>query len=322
MSIVAISESAGSGGPEIGRGVASALGYEFADREIIAKAAESYGEDVTELTHATLEKPTLWERLTHSQQRYVTYIESTICELAARDNVVLVGLASTIVLGRIPHVLRVRTNAPQRLRAEWIQSHLGLTREAASDYVRQADRERAARVRFLYHVDWDDPSLYDLVLNTERLSVATAVRMIEQALADERFGLRPDGRRSMLDLSVTSQAKAALMANPTTRSRFVSLACENGALTLTGMVGTEAERSAVLETVAKVPGVTAVRDGLIVTSGGIAESARGHGQFRHGEERSWGGYGGGWYDRTTPGDAGDSQSPPRRRIPGRASPLA
>src|SRR5262245_57653113 len=138
MSIVAISESAGSGGPEIGRGVASALGYEFADREIIAKAAESYGENVTELTHASLEKPSLWERLTHSQQRYVTYIESTICELAARDNIVLVGLASTIVLGRIPHVLRVRTNAPQHLRSEWVRSHLGLTPEAAGDYVRQA----------------------------------------------------------------------------------------------------------------------------------------------------------------------------------------
>jgi cytidylate kinase len=312
MSIVAISESAGSGGPEIGRGVASALGYEFADREIIAKAAESYREDVTELTHATQEKPTLWERLTHSQQRYVTYIESTICELAARDNVVLVGLASTIVLGRIPHVLRVRTNAPQRVRAEWVRSHLGLTPEAAGDYVRQADRERAARVRFLYHVDWDDPSLYDLVLNTERLSVATAVRMIQHALADERFGSRPDGCRSMLDLSVTAQAKAALMANPATRPRHVSVTCEDGALTLTGMVSTEAERSAVLDTVARVPGVTAVRDGLVMTSGGIAESARGHGQFRHGEERSWGGYGGGGHERARPGDPGESQSPPAK----------
>jgi cytidylate kinase len=313
MSIVAISESAGSGGPEIGRGVASALGYEFADREIIAKAAESYGEGVSELTHATQEKPSLWERLTHSQQRYVTYIESTICELAARDNVVLVGLASTIVLGRIPHVLRVRTNAPQRQRAEWVQRHLGLTPEAAVEYVRHADRERAARVRFLYHVDWDDPSLYDLVLNTERLAVASAVRMIQDALADERFASRPDGQRSMLDLRATAQAKAALMANPATRQRPVSVTCENGTLTLTGMVSTEAERSSMLETVGRVPGVTMVRDGLVVTSGGISETAKSHGQFRHGEERSWGGYGGGWYERTTPEEAPpESQPRPRR----------
>lgn len=307
MSIVAISESAGSLGPEIGRALASALGYQFADREIIAKAAESYGEGVTELTHATQEKPTLWERLTHSQQRYVAYIESTICEIAARDNVVLVGLASTIVLGRVPHTLRVRTNAPQGVRADRVGHHLGLAREAAADYVRQADRERAARVRFLYHVDWDDPSLYDLVLNTERLSAATAVRMIREALADERFESRPPGRRSMMDLSVMTQIKAVLMANPMTKPRLISVTCEDGTVSLTGIVSTEAEQTAVLATAAGIPGVAVVRNGLVITSGGIVESAMSHGKFRHGEERSWGGYGGGWYERggQSPGSGED-----------------
>ena len=62
MSIVAISPTTGSLGDEIGREVARALGYEFADREIIEKAAARFGEGVMELAHATEEKPTLWER--------------------------------------------------------------------------------------------------------------------------------------------------------------------------------------------------------------------------------------------------------------------
>ena len=40
MSIVAISETMGSLGNEIGRRLADSLGWGFADREIIAKAAE------------------------------------------------------------------------------------------------------------------------------------------------------------------------------------------------------------------------------------------------------------------------------------------
>jgi hypothetical protein len=40
MSVVAVSETIGSLGNEIGRRVAQARGYEFSDREIIAKAAE------------------------------------------------------------------------------------------------------------------------------------------------------------------------------------------------------------------------------------------------------------------------------------------
>ena len=62
MSIVAISPTIGSLGDEIGREVARARGYEFADREIIEKASARFGEGVMELAHATEEKPTLWER--------------------------------------------------------------------------------------------------------------------------------------------------------------------------------------------------------------------------------------------------------------------
>src|SRR2546422_10131153 len=118
MSIVAISETAGSLGIEIGRKLAEALGWEFADREIIAKASEQFGEDVMDLRHSVEEKPTLWERFSDSQHRYKAYIEAIMLELAARDNVVLAGRSSTIVLRQIPHVVRVRTTAPEGRRAQ------------------------------------------------------------------------------------------------------------------------------------------------------------------------------------------------------------
>ena len=103
MSIVAVSDTVGSLGTEIGRKVAAILGYEFANREIISKAAERFGEGVVELTHATEEKPTLWERLTDTQRRYTTYVEAIMLEMAARDSVVLVGRASTVILKSVPY---------------------------------------------------------------------------------------------------------------------------------------------------------------------------------------------------------------------------
>ncbi len=163
MSIVAISETAGSLGNEIGRRLAERLGYRFADREIIAKASERFGENVTDLRHGVEEKPTLWERFTDTQHRYKAYVEAIILEMAGGDNVVLAGLASTIVLRPVSHALRVRANAPERIRADRVEQQQGLTREAAVDHVRQTDHERAARVKFLYHVNVDDPFLYDLV---------------------------------------------------------------------------------------------------------------------------------------------------------------
>jgi cytidylate kinase len=290
MSIVAISETAGSGAIEVGRTLAATLGYAFADREIIEKAAEGYGEGVTTLTHATEEKPTLWERLTDTQRRYVTYVEATILEMAARDNVVLAGRASTVVLRHVPHVLRVRITASARVRVERLENQQGLVHEAAVDYVRRSDSERAARVKFIYQIDVDDPLLYDLVLNTDRLSVGRCVAVIREALAEDRFQSTADSRRATLDTSLAAQVRAALLANPTTRSLSLAVECRDTVVRLSGSASTLTDRSAAEEIVAKISGVREVVNHIIAPwlSGDQDEH---HGQFRHGDERTWGGYG-------------------------------
>ena len=70
MSIVAISETLGSLGNEIGRRLAESLGWGFADREIIAKAAERFGVDLAQVRHNAEEKPSLWERFTDGHRRF------------------------------------------------------------------------------------------------------------------------------------------------------------------------------------------------------------------------------------------------------------
>jgi cytidylate kinase len=293
MSIVAMSETVGSGGTEIGRALAAALGWEFADREIITKAAESFGEGVGELRHATEERPTLWDRFRQSQQRYVTYVEATVLEMAARDNVVLVGRASTVILRDVRHALRVRVIASEYVRAQRIEQQ-GLTAEAALETVRHSDHDLAARVRFLYHLDWEAPLLYDTVLNTERLSVPRAIAALREMLADERFASTDDLRQALRDRSLTASARAALLANPTTRHGSIRVTATSGAVELTGLVMSEDERQAAEAAVARIPGVVGVRNGLVVKA---AVDQFAHGQFRHGDERSWGGYGGGGYER-------------------------
>ena len=121
MSIVAISQTLGSLGDEIGHEMAWTLKYEFADREIILQAAERFGEGVTDLAHVTEERPTLAERFTQSRQRYLACVEAIVFEMAARDNVVLSGRGVTFILNRVRHALRVRVTAPERVRAKRVE---------------------------------------------------------------------------------------------------------------------------------------------------------------------------------------------------------
>ncbi len=265
MSIVAISETTGSLGNEIGRRVSERLGYRFADREIIAKAAEQFGAELSDLRHGTEGKPGFWERLTDSQHRYRAYVDSIILEMASGDDVVLTGMAAAIVLRQVPHALRVRTNAPERLRAERVEQRQGLTREAALDHVRHADHERATRVKFLYRVNVDDHLLYDIVLNTERMTADEGARVIQETLREQRFQTTPAWRGQLVDLSIVARAQATFMASPVIDPGRVTVSASGGCASLSGTVDTEEESTLVQETVARIPGVSRIVNEIVVT---------------------------------------------------------
>ena len=224
MSVVAISENLGSLGIEIGQALAASLGYQFAERDIISKAADRFGVDVARLSHAVEERPTLVDRLNTAQRRFAQYVEATVQEMAARDDIVLVGLASTIILAEMPHTLRVRVTAPEGRRAERAARAEELDPTAALDRVRQSDRERGGRVWFLYHVDLENPLLYDLVINTARLEAEEGARLVQQALQRPRFRSTEASRLTIRDLSLVAQARGVLVADPVTCGRsFTSM---------------------------------------------------------------------------------------------------
>jgi cytidylate kinase len=264
MSIVAISETAGSLGNEMGRRLAESLGWAFADREIIAKTAERFGADLAEVRHSAEEKPSLWERFTNSHRRFKTFVEASMLDMATSDNIVLAGLASTLALREVRHALRVRTNAPERDRARRIHEQQGLTPEAALDVVRQTDRERASRVKFFYEVDVDDPLLYDLVLNTERMTVQEGARYLQEMLREERFQPTEVSRAGLVDLNVVAQARALFTADPTLSERLLFVSANRGAVSLSGSVMTQEERRTAEALVAGIAGVRSVLNDIIV----------------------------------------------------------
>ncbi|OGK85235.1 MAG: hypothetical protein A2X52_05645 [Candidatus Rokubacteria bacterium GWC2_70_16] len=266
MSIVVISQTLGSLGEEIGRKLAQTLSWQCADREVILEAAGRFGEGVMALEHFTEEKPSLWERFSDTQRRYQTFIEAIILEMAARDHMVLSGRGSSIVLRKVRHALKVRVTAPEPLRAKRVETQQGLMLEAAEHLVHQSDRERAARLKFLYRVDWEDPLLYDMVLNTERVDVEQACRLIQDALGSERVQPTPESLAEIRDLSLAARARAALLVNPETRRFSLGVMAKDGWVVVSGGVDREPQRKTVDEVLAQIPGVTGVQNEVVVTS--------------------------------------------------------
>jgi cytidylate kinase len=266
MSIVAISDTLGSRGDEMGRELARRLGWQFADRDIIAKGAEQFGEAVGELHQVTEERPSLWERFTDSKRRYLLYIEATVFEMAAHDRVVIVGHGAAIMLREIRHALRARVSAPERARVERVRQLQGLTEAASLDAVRDSDSERAARMRYLYQVDMDDAFLYDLTINSERVDVGEGVRLLAEALTLGRVQATEASQLDAEDRAATAVARARLAADPRTRNQRLSLETRGRRLTLRGFADSDGHKRAALAIVRNVPGVVDVVDETVIPS--------------------------------------------------------
>jgi hypothetical protein len=101
-----------------------------------------------------------------------------------------------------------------------------------AEMVRRSDQEKYGRIRYLYDVNWGDPALYDLVLNTEKLSVDAGVG----AMAGLVRGLvtTEESLQQVRDRALGSRVRAALAAHPDTRKYRLSVEADRGLIRLEG----------------------------------------------------------------------------------------
>ena len=240
MAIVTISHEMGTGGPEIGQQVAEQLGYKYVDHELIIDTAHRYGLLEEKLEHLDESKPSLFERFDAETRRYITAIQTALYEFAEHDRMVLMGRGGQWLLRGVPHVLRVRVMAPFECRVKRLAAKLsGPMGEQASprtitEMVRRDDTEKTGRMRYLYEVDLKDTALYDLVINTEKLTIAAAVEMIAGVMRRPELQTTEKGSQLVADRSLASQVQVALATHPETRKYRITVEAKAGVVTLEG----------------------------------------------------------------------------------------
>jgi cytidylate kinase len=262
MSIITISHEMGAGGPEIGQQVAEKLGYRYVDHELISDAAHRYGLLEEKLSHLDESKPSLFERFDVETRRYITVIQTALFEFAEQDRLVLMGRGGQWLLRGISHHLRVRVMAPFELRVKRMAAKLaGSMGENASprtvmEMIRRDDTERTKRMRYLYEVDLADPALYDLVINTEKLTVPSAVVLIAGVAGHPELQTTPTGSQLVADRSLASRVQVALATHPETRKYRITVEAKAGQVILEGTAAMD-EALDVAREVAGVRGVKA-----------------------------------------------------------------
>lgn len=208
-------------------------------------------------------KAGLVERLTTDKERVAVYTAQEVFDLADKGNIVLRGWGATCLLRPVRHVLRVRVTRPFRQRVAWLMEHLGTDDESfAEAEVRRSDDAHASRMHDQFGVTWGDPLLYDLVLNTDRVSVESCVEQIRQLASRPEFQETAESRAMLADLALNARIRAALKDHESTRDININIESKNGKAVLSGIVINAHESAEAARVASTVAGIVSVDNQL------------------------------------------------------------
>ncbi len=252
-----------SGGERLAECLSQELGIPSLSREVITQVANQH--DISEAL--------LWEKLEKTRgpsverNLYLTSLQLALAEKAEQGSFIYHGLAGHFLLRGIPQVVKVGIVAPTKQRAERLMKQKDISMAESMRAIQRWDERRAKWVRFLYDVDWLDPSLYDLVINIANLSIESACQVVICVMNQKEFKESPETEKRIKNFVLASRVKVQLAIGERTKGLELEVEAEKGVVRIIGRVflggifhwqGKERTQNDVIEVAKTVPGVQKV----------------------------------------------------------------
>ncbi len=265
MSTITISRQLGSLGTEIAREVAEKLNYEYVDKENIGKVLADYGFGALEVERFDEKKPSSWDFFSLQKTKFLYSIRAAIYDFAQKGQAVIVGRGGQVLLKNLPGILHIRIFAPFDLRVKRLMESQKIDESQAGRMLRQSERDSDGYMHSFFHVDWNDASLYDLLINTERISLNTAVQLIFESIKPREVQEGLDkGKEKLAELALVQKAEAKLITKLGYVPRPVEIRAEKGVIFLRGTVSSSTLREECERVIAALEGVDHVENELSV----------------------------------------------------------
>jgi len=187
--VITISREAGALGTTVARALGERLGWPVYDHEMLDRVGKEMGLDV-DMVKLIDEKPMSWleecivalvSQYNLSHDRYMIRLTATVRSLGEQGNCVIVGRGANFLLPRETTV-NVRLVGDQKDRVAHTQRKLNLSEKEAGRWVEKTDSQRQEFIKRHFGKEVGYPLLYDLVLNTSRLSADDCTDVIIAAL--------------------------------------------------------------------------------------------------------------------------------------------
>ncbi len=277
MPFVAMTREMGSLGKDVAAAVADRLGRQVVHHEIIDNLANKMRLRKSHVIRFLEGKAGIWERLTTDKTSLSIYTADETFALAESGQVAVIrGWGATHLLRPVPHVIAVRVCAPFAMRVSRMMERLNTDdRDFVVNEIRLSEEAHAAITRRHFGLNWQDSENYDLVLNTERLSIEECAVEVTNLIGDPTFQETDESRRMFGDLAMTAHVRSALRQDPRTSRMQLTITPQNGEVTLSGLVDMGLEPKDAVEVASKVPGVKRIVDKLRLAMPGARHHVEG-----------------------------------------------
>lgn len=263
MPVIAMTHEMGSLAKDVAARLTETLGLSVMRHEVLDHIAQKMHVPASLISRLREGSAGLVERLTTDERSVAVYTAEELFALAEKGNVVLRGWGATCWLRPVEHVVCVRVTRSLEGRVDWVMNHLDTDdADMARAEIQRSDHAHASRMHQQFGVTWGDPTLYDITLNTDRLSVDSCVAQISQLVTRPEFAETEQSRARLRNMTLQARIRAALKAEASTAGIDVTIEANNGQVALSGIVVNAQERANAESITSAVAGVKRVDNRL------------------------------------------------------------
>ena len=268
MSLITISRGIGCGGSIIARRVAEALNIELFDDKRLQEEALRLGIRSEDLVSLDEKKPDLFDRiLSRRPELYLDFMEAVVYSVAKTGSGVILGHGSQVLLRDFGCALHVHIHAHEAARMRNLTIHNGLIPETALELIRHGDARQRGFFQYAFQMDWKDPGLYDLIINTEQLGIDLTAKLITEAARSEHIlACSLTAVTAMERLSLKKKIEGFLLENNINTTTLLIEVPKPGIAEVTGLVYSVEEKTRIDTVLKSIPGLTERRGSVTIMS--------------------------------------------------------
>jgi cytidylate kinase len=266
MPMIAMTREMGSLGKDVAAGIAARTGRKVVYQEIIEPIANKMRLRKSHVERFLEGRSGIWERLTTDRTSLSIFTADEMFRFLRDPSTgVLRGWGAVHLLKNVPHVVRVRVCAPLEVRIQRMMERLGTdNRETVESEIELSEEAHTAITRRHFGVNWRDAENYDLILNTDRLTVDECIDQVEAVMQRKAFQETPESLRMVDDLALEWSMRSALRRDPRTAGAEIAVQVKNGVVQLVGMADSPDQAIAAGDVAAALPNARGVDNQLRV----------------------------------------------------------